>query len=168
MNRYIHKKIIDNITYYGKYLSTVIDNIDGIKELCYLGVTASYLKPVYVYDSIWINIISTTMLKINSPVAYISLKKVLKKIMRLDLSMTAAGYNIFMENIKIIEIVRKKLVFLNKYEINPIKKITYIKNDFLNKLYEEYLENKFNVIIIDEDNKYEVGLEYKDIYKEIV
>jgi hypothetical protein len=168
MNRCIHEKIINNIRFYDKYLLTIIDNIDGIKELCYLGITYSHVKSVYEYDSIWINIISTTMLKKNSQVVYISLEKVLKKLMKLYLGMTAIGYNIFIENIKTIEIVRKKLVFLNKYETTTIEKITYIKNDYLNKLYEEYLENKFNVIIIDEDNKYEVGLEYKDIYKEIV
>jgi len=165
MNRCIHKKIIDNLAYYGKYLLTIIDNISGLKELCYLGVNCA-LKPstgVRLYDNIYINIISTTMLKKITPDTYISLEKVFNKLMKLYLGMTAAGYNIFIENIKTIEIVRKKLVFLNKYETNTIEKITYINNDYLNKLYEEYLENNFNVMIIYEDNKYEVGLEYKEI-----
>jgi len=166
LNRSIHEKIINNIIYYGKYLTTIIHNIHGIKELCYLGINNVYVygsNTIISHDCVTINIISTTMLKKIAPYTYNSLLKVLKKLMGEKIIMFLNNYNIFIENIKTIEIVKKKIVFLNKYETKPIQKINYINNDLINKLYEEYLENKFNVMIIDEDNKYEVGLEYKDI-----
>jgi len=169
MNRCIHEKIINNLEYYGKYLLTIMNNISGLKEFNYLGIirVQNTSTGVLLYDNIYINIISTTMLKKITPDTYISLGKVLNKLIRKHVLIYSRGHNIFIENIKTIEIIKNKLIFLNKYETNTIKTISEINNDFLNKLYEEYLENKFNVMIIDEDNKYEVGLEYKDIYKEI-
>ena len=163
MNRCIHEKIINNLIYYGKYLLTIMNNITDLKEFHYLGASYAQRNNVYEHDSIFINIISTTLLKKITPHTYNYLIKVLNKLTRQYVLVNVLNHNIIIENIKIIEIIKKKLVFLNKYETKLIKEIIGIDNDFINKLYEEYLENKFNVMIIDEDNKYEVGLEYKDI-----
>jgi len=165
MNRCIHEKIINNIKYYGKYLLKIINNISGLKELNYLGIIRA-LKPstnVRLYDNIYINIISTTMLKKITPDTHISLKRVLNKLTRKRVLISSHNHNIFIENIKTIEIIKNKLIFLNKYETKPLKTIIGINDDFLNKLYEEYLENKFDILIIDDFNVYDVGLQYKDL-----
>jgi len=113
-----------------------------------------------------LSIISTTnkIIKTELPDTYDSFKIVLNKLLAKYYDIGYDNLVNFVKNIKIIEQLKNKLIFLNKYETEPFIKIEGIycvKNKFINNLYDEYLQDNFRLIIIEDDESYKVNLKYK-------
>ena len=164
-----HIKDIRNFTaseysYYARYLLSIFNTIEGLDDIIYIGLECQNVIGGNQYFR-W-SIISTTneIIKTELPDTYDSFRIVLNKLVA---EYSDIGYNNlikFVKNIKIIEQLIYKLIFFNKYEIEPfikIESVDRVKNKFINNLYDEYLQDNFRLIIIEDDESYKVNLKYK-------
>jgi len=150
--------------YYAKYLLSIFNAIEGLDNIIYIGSkcrSINYINTLFVCSII---ITTNKIIKTKLQDTYDSFRIVLNKLVE---EYSDIGYDNlvnFVKNIKIIEQLKDKLIFSNKCEAEPFIKIEdtdYVKTKFINNLYDEYLQDIFRLIIIEDDESYKVSLEYK-------
>jgi len=149
-----------NYKYYSNYLSLMFrNNTCMTNDYIFLTTEYSINTNTDIRDYMSISVIYTTNKKLIKfmPDNYKLLKEVLTDLTNKYTNLNKTQITTFMNNIKTLETAKNKLVFLNEYVSLPFKKISMIEDDFLNKLYQKYLKNHFNVILTINDK---VSLKY--------
>ena len=158
--------IASEYSYYAKYLLSIFNTIEGLDNIIYIGTECSVTTIEYNMNYAYSILISTNdIIEQILPDTYDSFTTILNKLVAEYPDIEYDALVNFIKNIKIIERIKDKLIFSHKYETESFIKnegTDHVKNKFIINLYEEYLQDNFRLIIIEDDNSYKVGLEYKE------